>query len=85
VVNDLVAGTPAALSGQLHAGDRILGIAQGNNMFVDAQNLPLPDVIGMIRGAPGTPVQLQVLPADAAPNSLPRTVIIYRDQIKFKN
>jgi hypothetical protein len=85
IIKELVPGTPAALSGQLHAGDRILAIAQGNNLFVDAQNLPLPDVIQMIRGAAGTPVQLQVAPADAPPNSQPRSVTVYRDQIKFKN
>ena len=45
VINDLVPGTPAALSGQLAAGDRILAIAQGNNQFVDVQNLPLANVV----------------------------------------
>jgi len=38
----------------------------------------------MIRGAPNTMVQLQVLPADAPPNAAPRTVSITRDQLKFK-
>jgi len=75
---------PAALSGQLVAGDRILAIAQGNNQFVDVQNMPLANVVGMIRGAAGTPVQLQVVSADAPPNSQPRMITIYRDQIKFK-
>jgi hypothetical protein len=84
VINELVPGTPAALSGQLVAGDRILAIAQGNNQYVDVQNLPLANVVDMIRGAAGTPVQLQVVAADAPPNSLPRIVTIYRDQIKFK-
>jgi C-terminal processing protease CtpA/Prc len=51
---------------------------------VDVQNLPLANVVDMIRGAAGTPVQLQVVAADAPPNSLPRIVTIYRDQIKFK-
>jgi hypothetical protein len=84
VINDLVPGTPAALSGQLFAGDRILAIAQGNNQFVDVQNMPLANVVDMIRGAAGTPVQLAVVAADAPPNSQPRTITIYRDQIKFK-
>jgi len=37
-----------------------------------------------IRGAPGTLLQLQVLPADAPPDSSPRTVAVVRGQIKFK-
>jgi len=72
------------LSGQIHAGDRILGIAQGNNDFVDARNMALGDVVQAIRGTPGTMVQLQILPADAPPGSLPRTVAIIRDQVKYK-
>ena len=41
VINRLLPGTPAELSGQLHPGDRILAIAQGNNVFVDARGLPM--------------------------------------------
>jgi len=75
---------PAELSGQLHAGDRIVAIAQGNDSFVDAHGLPLKDLVDMIRGAPGSLLQLQVLPADAAPGSPPQLVAITRDQIKYK-
>lgn len=85
VINDLVPGAPAQLSGQLHAGDRIVALAQGDNSFVDAHSLSLRDIVQMVRGAPGTFLQLQVLAADAPPNSLPRTVALMRDQVKFKN
>ena len=84
VINGLLPGTPAELSGQLHVGDRVLGLAQGDNSFVDTHSVSLADVVQMIRGAPNTLVQLQVLPADAPPNSVPRTVSITRDQLKFK-
>ncbi len=84
VINQLVPGTPAELSRQLHVGDRIVALAQGDNSFVNAQGVPLADVVQMIRGAPNTMVQLQVLPADAPPNSAPRTISITRDQLKFK-
>jgi hypothetical protein len=84
VINRLLPGTPAELGGQLHPGDRIVGMAQGNNSFVDARGLALPDVVQAIRGAPGTLLQLQVLPADAPPDSSPRTVAVVRGQIKFK-
>jgi carboxyl-terminal processing protease len=84
VINDLIPGTPADLSGQLHRGDRIVGLAQGDNSFVDARNLSLQDVVQMIRGAPGTLLQLQVVSADAPPDSIPRTISIIRDQVKYK-
>ena len=67
-----------------NSGDRILALAQGDNSFVDAHSLSLQDIVQLVRGAPGTLLQLQVLSAHAQPNSLPRTVPIIRDQIKFK-
>jgi hypothetical protein len=84
VVNGLVPGAPAELSGQLHVGDRIVALAQGNGLFVDLRDLPLQDIVQTIRGAPNTLIQLQILPAGAAPNSTPRTISIIRDQFKFK-
>jgi hypothetical protein len=84
VITQLLAGTPAERSGQLKQGDRIVAVAQGNNPFVDAHGVSLPEVIEMIRGTPGTTLHLQVLPAGAQPNTQPRTVTIIRDQIKFK-
>jgi hypothetical protein len=84
VINRLLPGTPAELGGQLHPGDRIVALARGDNVFVDAQGLAIQDVVQVIRGAPGTLVQLQVLSADALPDSQPRTVSIVRGQIKFK-
>jgi len=84
VINGLIPGTPAEQSGQLHAGDRIIALAQGDNAYVDMRSLPLQDVVQMIRGAPNSLVQLQVISADAPPNSSPRVVAIVRDQLKFK-
>ncbi len=84
VINRLLPGMPAELSGQLRPGDRIVALAQGNNVFVDARGLPLNDLVGAIRGAPGTLLQLQVLPSDAPLDSPPRTLSIVRGQIKFK-
>jgi hypothetical protein len=84
IVNQLVPDSPAALSGQLHSGDRIVALAQGDYAFVDARSLSLKDVVDMMRGAPGSLLQLQVLSADAPPNSPPRTISIVRDQLKYK-
>ena len=84
VINDLVPGMPAQLTGQLRAGDRIVGIAQGDSAFVDARSLGLSNVVQMIRGAPNTIVQLQVVPANAPANAQPQTVPVVRGQINFK-
>lgn len=84
VVNELFPGTPAELSGQIHPGDRIVALAQGDNTFVDARGLPLKQIVDMVRGAPNTTLQLQLLGADAGPEAAPRTVSILRNQLKFK-
>jgi hypothetical protein len=81
---DMMKGAPADLSGQINKGDRIVALAQGDSAFVDARNLSLADVVKMIRGDPGTVLQLQLLAADAPAGSQPRTVTVVRDQVKFK-
>jgi len=84
VINGLLPGTPAEQSGQLRSGDRILALAQWDSPFSNAQGLPMAQVVDAIRGAPGTVLHLQVLPANAPADSTPRIVSITRDQIKFK-
>jgi len=84
VVNQLLPGTPAELSGQIHPGDRIVALAQGDSAFVDLNSLSLADIVQRIRGLPGTVLQLQIQSADAPASSPPQTISIVRDQIKFK-
>jgi hypothetical protein len=84
VITDLVAGMPAERSGQLKSGDRIVAIAQAGGAFMDMNEVPLQNVVAAIRGAPNTMLQLKVVPAGSGPNTPPKTVIIVRDQIKFK-
>ncbi len=84
IIQDLVPNGPAQAGGQLRPGDRILGLAQDGTTFVDARGMSLENVVKMIRGAPGTPLHLQIQRADAAPNTPPQTIWIMRDQVKFK-
>jgi carboxyl-terminal processing protease len=82
-VQRLVPGGPAARSGQMSAGDRIVAIAQGDNPFVDTNNLTLDRVLELVRGKKGTVVRLQVLPAGAADPSKRRIVALVRDRVKL--
>lgn len=84
VISGLLPGTPAESSGLIHPGDRIVGVAQGDGVFLNARGLPLQDLVQAIRGERGTMVQLQLLSADSPPDSAPRTVTILRDQIRHK-
>jgi thiol-disulfide isomerase/thioredoxin/biopolymer transport protein ExbD len=54
-------GSAAEKSGELHNGDRILSIRNGDGT-IDLKGKPLGDVVSLIRGPVGTPVTLEVLP-----------------------
>ena len=85
-VDHLLPGGPADRDPlkQLHADDRITGVAQGNGDMVDVVGWRLTDVVALIRGTPGTPVRLQILPAGAAPGSPEKTISYIRDTIKLE-
>ena len=84
-IRDLVPGGPAARSGLLKPGDRIMAVAQAGKEPVDVVNLPLSQTVELIRGAKGSTVMLQVVPAGAAEGSPPRTVSVVRDQVKLED
>ena len=83
-VDELIAGGPASKTGKMKAGDRIVGVAQGDGEFVDCVDLRLDKVITMIRGDKDTMVRLQIIPAGAALASERTEVLIKRDEIKIK-
>lgn len=77
-------GSPAAKSGALHAGDRIVSVAQGDSPnFVDVAGWKLDDVVRLTRGPKGTVLSLKILPAGAHPGSPQRSIRLVRDSIKL--
>src|SRR4029077_8951538 len=84
-VREIVPGGPAARSGQIKPGDRIVGVAQGNGEFTDLIDMPLPQAVELIRGKKGTTVRLTIIPAGAANDSERKTVSVVRDEIKLED
>jgi carboxyl-terminal processing protease len=89
VIRELLPGGPAFKSNQLKTADRIVGVAQGmpsvtNPQFVDVVDMPLSQIVDLIRGPKGTGVQLQVIPAGAADDSVRKTVALVRDDITLE-
>ena len=82
-VERLVPGGPAERSGKMSAGDRIVAIAQGEDLFVDSRDMKLDKIVELIRGKKGTVVRLQVLPAGAADPSKRSVVALVRDTVKL--
>jgi carboxyl-terminal processing protease len=82
----VVSGGPAKRSGQLHAGDRIVGVAQGaDGDMVDVVGWRLQEVVKLIRGPKGSTVRLQVVPKDEVINGKPKVVALVRDKIKLED
>jgi len=85
LIRDVVPGGPAARSGELKAGDRILGVAQGENgAMTDVQGWRLQDTVRLIRGAPESVVVLDVLPATAGPDGKRKRVPLVRKKISLE-
>lgn len=61
-VAEIVKGGAADKDGRLKVGDKIIGVAQGDEEFVDIVEMKLSRVVRLIRGEAGTKVRLQVKP-----------------------
>ncbi|MBS0193269.1 MAG: carboxy terminal-processing peptidase [Proteobacteria bacterium] len=84
-VRSLVPGGPAASSGKIKVGDRIVAVGQGaSGEMADVMNWRIDDVVAKIRGAKGTKVRLEVLPGSAAMDAKPMTITLVRDQIHLE-
>lgn len=83
-IRELVPGGPAQLSGKLSVGDRITGVGQGEDGAVkEVVGMRLDEVVQMIRGAKGSVVRLDILPADAGPDGAHRLISLTRDKISL--
>jgi len=84
VVQRVIPGAPADLSNRLFVGDRITGVAQGDEEMVDIVGWRLADVVDLIRGPKGSVVRLEVLPADEALGGSRREIELVREEVKLE-
>jgi carboxyl-terminal processing protease len=86
VVQRTIHGGPAQQSGQIHGGDRIVGVAQGlDGSMEDVVGWRLQDVVDLIRGPKGSVVRLQILPKSAGSEGKTREISIVRNEIKLED
>lgn len=80
-IESIVEGGPAAKSGQIRIGDRIIGVAQDGQKIEDVVGWSSQELVGVIRGKRGTKVTVRLLGA-GMPLSQARNVSLTRDIIK---
>jgi carboxyl-terminal processing protease len=82
----VVPGGPADKQGQLKAGDKISGVAQGKEgEMVDLVGGRLDDAVDKIRGPKDSIVRLEVIPAKSSGSSGASIIIeIIRDKVKLE-
>lgn len=84
-IRELMVGSPAANSGQLKVGDRIVGVGQGaDGPIVDVTGWRLDDTVRLIRGAADSVVVLDILPADASGAEKHKLVPLVRKKISLE-
>lgn len=86
VVQSTVPGGPARDSSQIHAGDQIVGVAQGlDGVMEDVVGWRLEDVVDKIRGPKGSVVRLQILPKTSGSTGHVREISLVRNEIKLED
>ncbi|MGZ8982794.1 MAG: carboxy terminal-processing peptidase [Methylotenera sp.] len=84
-IRELVTGGPAALSGKLKIGDRIVGVGQGESSLpTEVMGWRLDDTVALIRGAEDSVVRLDILPAEAGPDGEHKLIALTRKKISLE-
>lgn len=83
-IRSVVPGGPADLSNNIKPEDKIVGVAQNNDEFVDVIGWRLDEVVELIKGPKGSIVKLQVVKGSSE-SSVPVVVTLTRDKIKLED
>jgi carboxyl-terminal processing protease len=84
VIKSIVAGGPADKTKALKPEDKIVGVAQGDEDFVDVIGWRLDDVVELIKGPKGSEVRLQVQKGTGDSTAI-SVINIVRDKIKLED
>jgi len=80
-IMEILPGGPAFRDKSLQVDDRIIGVAQGDDEFVDIIGWRLDNAVSKIKGPKGTVVRLKIIPAGQELTSPPKIVSLTRDKI----
>lgn len=85
-IREIVPGGPASKSAMLKPGDRVVAVGQGTGgAMEDVIGWRIDDVVAKIRGAKGTQVRLDVIPAEVGLDSKPSRVVLTRERVRLED
>ncbi|MBO1255037.1 carboxy terminal-processing peptidase [Alteromonas sp. 5E99-2] len=84
VIRSIVPGGPADKSEKLKPEDKIIGVAQDDEEFVDVVGWRLDEVVELIKGPKGSSVRLQVQKGSSSSKTI-AIVSMQRDKIKLED
>jgi len=85
LIRELVPAGPAAKSGKIHVGDRIVGVGQGDKgPIVDVVGWRVDDVVNLIRGKKDTVVRLEILPGESGLDGKHEIVTLVRKKVSIE-
>lgn len=85
-IREVVVGGPAARSGKLHPGDRIVAVGQGESgPMEDVVDWRLDDIVKKIRGKRGSVVRVEVIPAEGGLDGEHRTIRLVREKVMMED
>jgi carboxyl-terminal processing protease len=86
-IMEVMAGGPAGRDMRdihLMAGDKIIGVGQGNGPIEDVMHMPLTKAVRKIRGKKGTKVVLRVIPVSDPSGTTTKLVDLIRDDVRLE-
>lgn len=85
-IREVVAGGPAARSGEIHPGDRIVAVGQGDDgPMEEVIDWRLDDIVKKIRGKRGSVVRIEVIPGEGGLDGKHRIVRIVREKVTMED
>ncbi|MGN0854131.1 MAG: carboxy terminal-processing peptidase [Kiritimatiellia bacterium] len=84
-ISEVMPGGPMDVDGRIKAGDRIVGVQQGDGEMEDIMWQPMKKTIKKIRGKKGTRVTLEIIPRTDSTGIAKKRIELVRDEIRLED
>ncbi|HEY1006022.1 MAG TPA: carboxy terminal-processing peptidase, partial [Sphingobacteriaceae bacterium] len=84
-VAEIIPGGPAFKAKNLQVNDKIIGVAQGDEEFIDIIGWRIDAAVSKIKGPKGTRVRLKIIPAGQELSAKPKIIELTRDKVVLED